>query len=351
MVWVARRQTYAGSSLLGLDEREATAFHTIVLLRCLYWPIPPYTNKEYNPDKGVYGRLTELRRSIEYETVPPLGSEGSPLFVEKDRLIHFPDNVIYDEFIPLARIQRLYGEGMLKLLDELDDPDIPSLAPVPKKKALLKLAYWIATALDVDDDATLEGEYAIPGHGNRKWALSTHPEAVWEWTVLAFLSDFLSSTEEEDDPGGEDPDAPDPPTDAPPSELPPGGIDTDEPPVGTPPGWFDPPPGEPEEPEEPPLFGEGETGGQILFSFQRLRAGVVVGSGAAGKAFEWDEGLSNFRVELVGTRITFLVNVDGVSQTVWEIDSINADTARFFNITVQYVPSGIIESIPELSGP
>lgn len=244
MAWVARRQTYTGSSLLSFSEREATAYHTIVLLRCRFWPVGVYSNKDYNPDKSVYGRLTEMKRSLEYETVPPLGSGGTPFFVENDRLIHYVDNVIYDKTIPLARIQRLIAEGLELLADELEFADKPDLVPLPKKKALLKFLYWVSTRLDVDDDLTLEGEFAVAAHGNRKFALSTHPESIWEWTVLSFLSDFISTTEEEDDPEGDDPSAPESPTDAPPSELPPGGIDVDEPPLGTPPGWFDEPPGD-----------------------------------------------------------------------------------------------------------
>lgn len=258
MAWVRRNVRHSGDNVISLAGYESASYQVIVTLRVAYIPpdIANYRNYEYNPDKGVYGRLTEMFRVREYEDIEPLGLSGEPLFVRERKLIDAVDTLIYRSSIPEIRFSRLIAESTYRILSEIIDEEILEFAD--DEEGLAETLFWIRNnrPLLPSDERLLES-YRVAGHGNRVWALnSRHPDILWEWSILAFLDDYATATEDpgEDPPG--DPGPTDPPVDEPPS-IPPVDFPLDEPPVGFPPGWFDQPN------DEPPIdteFPVGEPG-------------------------------------------------------------------------------------------
>lgn len=255
MPWVKRIRRFQGSSSIALERRERTCYHLVILLRCIYWPLAPYTNKDWIPERSHYGRLTGFSNYLEYRDIPPEPAPGVPSFVRETRNLYYPSEVVYDRSLPLSRLQNIHVEGTRFLYEQLSQETLPVGAPT--LDTAIQILFYLSNLFYPETPDIAIGQYAVAPHEPNRWVVKTHPESLWEWSILSFLSDDMTETTSPDDGDGDGENEPPPP---PPPELPdepPLDFPLDEPPGGSDPGLFD----QEVPPYEPPDGGGGGTFG------------------------------------------------------------------------------------------
>ena len=243
MGWLGRELTYAGDSTIYLTPEEWDSWYLIVRLDLLSWPTPSFANFDWRPAKSVFGRLTTSHRGL--ASVPGSAAGGPTNSVIDCRLIHYVNNLLYHEHLSFKQETTILLRLVSELLDEVEDSPL-SLSPTE--------LLFRALGLILSDTSSLADVWPAPLHIPTEYRLSTHPEAIWRWTILhwdAVEGNFQSvdPPSPPDAPGGPGPGAPpgpsnyQPPIDEPPTpeDLPP----VDEPPANAPLEDFQQPPGDP----------------------------------------------------------------------------------------------------------
>lgn len=201
--WQNQTLQYVGNSALYLNEEQAGAPAVVVTLECVFYPVNKiYLNKEWHPDKGMWGRLTFAHRG----------------FMVGDRLLHYPRTQLLRHFDLVTKMRLALQAEHVAILNYLDESGLDLTEPSSWMDFIQDLVFGpVGNNLYGTSDQTV-------GAHPTEFRLATHPEAEWEWNVWwQEWDDVVMNLDPPLPPSGEPgPDEPSPPDEPPavPDETP-----------------------------------------------------------------------------------------------------------------------------------
>ena len=201
--WQNQTLQYVGNSALYLNEEQAGAPAVVVTLECIYYPANKiYLNKEWHPDKGMWGRLTTAHRG----------------FMVGDRLLHYPKTQLLRHFDLVTKMRLALQAEHVAILNYLDEGALDLTEPTSWMDFILDTVFGPA-----GNNLYGTSDQAVGAHPT-EFRLATHPEAEWEWNVWWMeWDDVVMNLDPPLPPAGEPgPDEPSPPDEPPevPDEIP-----------------------------------------------------------------------------------------------------------------------------------